>query len=84
MLLKFLHALAIVYQMNGVKYYYLIKKRSFDQKYKFSNKNDLVFAWRNFQKKSVLFKHISYEMILQFFLKGMASKVIHQGKYEQR
>ena len=24
---------------------------NFDQKYKFSNKNDMVSAWRNFQKK---------------------------------
>ena len=55
MLLKFLHALAIVYQMNGVKYYYLIKKRSFDQKYKFSNKNEMVGAWRIFQKNLVAY-----------------------------
>ena len=30
----------------------LIERRSFDQKYKFSNKNDMVCAWRNFQKNS--------------------------------
>ena len=42
--LKFLHALAI----------YLIDRRSFGQKYKFSNKNDMVRAWRNFKKKKIL------------------------------
>ena len=36
--LKFLHALAI----------FLKDGRNFDQKYKFSNKNDMMSAWRNF------------------------------------
>ena len=33
----------------SIKWIYLIEKRSFDQKYKFSNKNDMVCAWRNFK-----------------------------------
>ena len=40
--LKFLHAFSI-------KWIYLIERRSFHQKYKFSNKNDMVRAWRNFK-----------------------------------
>ena len=35
-----------------IKWIYLIERRSFDQKYKFSNKNDMVCAWKNFQKGS--------------------------------
>ena len=27
---------------------------NFDQKYKFSNKNDMVSTWRNFQKKNLV------------------------------
>ena len=42
--LKFLHALAIFYSMNLPH-----RKENFDQKYKFSNKNDMVSAWRNFK-----------------------------------
>ena len=41
--LKFLHGLTIFYQMNGTE------RRSFGQKYKFSNKNDIVSTWRNFK-----------------------------------
>ena len=33
----------------SIKWIYLMEKRSFDQKYKFSNKNDMVCAWRNFK-----------------------------------
>ena len=33
----------------SIKWIYLIEKCSFDQKYKFSNKNDMVCAWRNFK-----------------------------------
>ena len=33
-----------------IKWIYLIERRSFDQKYKFSNKNGMVSAWRNFKK----------------------------------
>ena len=36
----------------SIRWIYLIEWRSFDQKYKFSIKNDMVWAWRNFQKKS--------------------------------
>ena len=36
----------------SIKWIYLIESRNFDQKYKFSNRNDMVSAWRNFQKKS--------------------------------
>ena len=36
----------------SIKLIYLIEWRNFDQKYKFSNKNDMVSAWRNFQKNS--------------------------------
>jgi hypothetical protein len=38
----------------SIKWIYLIERRSFDQKYKFSNKNDMVCAWRNFQNKFLL------------------------------
>ena len=41
---KFLHA-----QAFSIKWIYLIESRSFDQKYKFSNKNDIVCT---FQKNS--------------------------------
>ena len=37
--MKFLHAPRI----------YLVERRNFDQKYKFSNKNNMVSAWRNFK-----------------------------------
>ena len=43
----------------AIKWIYLIERRNFDQKYKFSSKNDMVSAWRNFQK---IFRHI-YIMI---------------------
>ena len=33
----------------SIKWIYLIERRSFDQKYKFSNKNDMASAWRNFK-----------------------------------
>ena len=33
----------------SIKWIYLIERRSFGQKYKFSNKNDMVSAWRNFK-----------------------------------
>ena len=33
----------------SIKWIYFIDKTSFDQKYKFSNKNDMVCAWRNFK-----------------------------------
>ena len=33
----------------SIKWIYLIEKRSFYQKYKFSNKNDMVCTWRNFK-----------------------------------
>ena len=36
----------------SIKWIYLIEKRSFDQNYIFSNKNDMVCAMRNFRKKS--------------------------------
>ena len=36
----------------SIKWIYLKEKRSFDQKYKFSNKNDMVCAWRNFKNIS--------------------------------
>ena len=32
----------------STKWIYLIERRSFDQKYKFSDKNDIVCAWRDF------------------------------------
>ena len=32
-----------------LKFLHAQKKRRFDQKYKFSNKNDMVCAWRNFK-----------------------------------
>ena len=35
----------------SIKRFFLIESRSFNQKYKFSNKNDTVCTWRNFQKK---------------------------------
>ena len=65
--LKFLHALTIFY-----KWIYLIERRSFGQKYKFSNKNDMVSAWRNFKnifsrplftiifRPEMLFTHIPF------------------------
>ena len=33
----------------SIKWIYIIESRNFDQKYKFSNKNDMVSAWRNFK-----------------------------------
>ena len=33
----------------SIKWIYLIERRSFGQKYKFSNKNDMVSTWRNFK-----------------------------------
>ena len=36
----------------SIKWIHLIERRCFDQKYKFSIKNDIVCAWRNFQKSS--------------------------------
>ena len=36
----------------SIKWIYLIERRNFDQKNKFSNKNDMVCAWSNFRKKS--------------------------------
>ena len=36
----------------SIKWIYLKKRRNFDQKYKFCNKNDMVCARRNFQKNS--------------------------------
>ena len=42
--LKLLHAQAIFYQMN-------LPHRK-DQKYEVSEKNDMVCAWKSFQKKS--------------------------------
>jgi len=33
----------------SIKWVHLIERRSFGQKYKFSNKNDMVSAWRNFK-----------------------------------
>ena len=33
----------------SIKLIYLIERRIFGQKYKFSNKNDMVSAWRNFK-----------------------------------
>ena len=36
----------------SIKWIYLIERRSFDQKYKFSNKNDMVCAWRDFNSTS--------------------------------
>ena len=33
----------------SIKWIYLIERRSFGQKYKFSNKTDMVSAWRNFK-----------------------------------
>ena len=33
----------------SIKWIYLIERRSFGQKYKFSNKNNMVSAWRNFK-----------------------------------
>ena len=33
----------------SIKWIYLIERRSFDQKYKFSNKNDMVCTCRNFK-----------------------------------
>ena len=33
----------------SIRIFFLIDRRSFDQKYKFSNKNDMVSAWRNFK-----------------------------------
>ena len=44
-------------QPFSIKWIHLIERRSFDQKYKFSNKNDMVSAWRNFQKKSCGISH---------------------------
>ena len=41
MFLKFLHAQAISI---------LIERKSFDQKYKLRNKNDMACAWRSFKK----------------------------------
>jgi hypothetical protein len=36
----------------SIKWIYLIERRSFDQMYKFSNKNDMVCAWRKSRKNS--------------------------------
>ena len=33
----------------SIKWIYLIEKRWFEQKYKFSSKNDMVCTWRNFK-----------------------------------
>ena len=33
----------------SIKWIYFIERRSFGQKYKFSNKNDMVSAWRKFK-----------------------------------
>ena len=33
----------------SIKLIYLIERRSFGQKYKFGNKNDMVSAWSNFK-----------------------------------
>ena len=59
-ILKFFHA------QNY--FFYLIEKRSFDQKYKFSNKNDMVCAWSNFKNifPTLLFTIIFKPKILFF------------------
>ena len=33
----------------SIRIFFLIDRRSFDQKYKFSKKDDMVRAWRNFK-----------------------------------
>ena len=52
----------------SIKWIYLIEKRSFDQKYKFSNKNDMACAWRNFKNifSTQLFTIIFRPKILSF------------------
>ena len=45
---------------------YFIKVRIFAQNYKFSNKNYIVWAWRDF-KKNVLYVHIINENLSQTF-----------------
>ena len=54
----------------SIKSIYLIEKRNFDQKYKFSNKNDMVFTWRNFKNifSRPLFTIIFRPKILLFFV----------------
>ena len=46
--LKFLYVQAIFKQ-----FFYLIERKIFVQNYKFSNKNNLPCAWRDFEKKSL-------------------------------
>ena len=36
----------------SIKWIFLVERRFFDQKHKFSYKNDMVSAWRNFKKKN--------------------------------
>ena len=52
----------------SIKWIYLIEKRSFGQKHKFSNKNDMVIAWRNFENifRRPLFIIIFRPEILKF------------------
>ena len=53
---KFLHALSIIW-------IYLIERRIFGQKYKFSNKNDMVSTWRNFKN---IFSRPLFTIIFSF------------------
>ena len=39
----------IFLKLLHIKWIYLIERRNFYQMYKFSNKNDMVSAWRNFK-----------------------------------
>ena len=52
----------------SIKWIYLIERRIFGQKYKFSNKNDMVRAWRNFKNilSRPLFTIIFRQEMLKF------------------
>ena len=63
--LKFLHALTMSFLL-------LI----FDQKYKFSNKTNMVSAWRNF--KNIIF---SLKMMMKSGLEFIFFKFLHAGNY---
>ena len=51
----------------SIKLIYLIERRSFDQMYKFSNKNDMVCEWRNFQNNLVAYLHMIIETLSHKF-----------------
>ena len=64
----------------SIKWIYLIKRRSFSQKYKFSDKNGMVSAWRNFKNifSGPLFTIIFRPERLKFHPYSRVEFVIHR------